>query len=84
MDTSRWKSMAVKIDSWRDIWALKKLNQYQYLRPGAIISTIVDDKIKELADKEGISVENWREKYHKSNGVRTEQVTKTKKRKKHL
>jgi len=84
MDTSRWKSMAVNIRSWKDIWALKNLDKYQYLRPGAIISTIVDDKIKEVADKEGISVENWRKKYHKSNGVRTDQVTKSKKRKKHL
>jgi hypothetical protein len=52
MDTSKWKSLAVAIKSWQDVWAMKNLAEFKYLRPGTIISTLVDEKITELAKKE--------------------------------
>jgi hypothetical protein len=83
MDTSKWKSLAVAIKSWQDVWAMKNLAEFKYLRPGTIISTLVDEKITELAKKEGISEDDWRKKYHKPEGT---QISKTasKKRKRRL
>lgn len=81
MDTNKWKSLAVAINSWKDVWAMKNLPEFKYLRPGAIISTLVDDKIKQLAEKEGLSIDAWRDKYYKSNGS---QESKTKKRKRRV
>jgi hypothetical protein len=83
MDTSKWKSLAVAIKSWKDVWAMKNLADYKYLRPGTIISTLVDEKITELANKEGISEDEWRKKYHKFEGSQVNQ-TATKKRKRKL
>jgi hypothetical protein len=34
MDINKWKSLAVAINSWRDLWAMKNLADYKYLRPG--------------------------------------------------
>lgn len=83
MDINRWKSLAVAINSWKDLWSMKNLPDYKYLRPGAIISTLIDSKVKELANKEGISEDEWRRKYH---NFRTSAETKTapKKRKRRV
>ena len=55
MDINKWKSLAVAINSWRDLWAMKNLADFKYLRPGTIISTLIDAKVTELAKKEGIT-----------------------------
>ena len=83
MDTSKWKSLAVAIKSWQDVWAMKNLPEFKYLRPGTIISTLVDEKITELAKKEGISEDDWRKKYHKLEGAQTGKAS-SKKRKRRL
>lgn len=83
MDTSKWKSLAVAINSWKDVWAMKNMPEFKYLRPGTIISTLVDEKIIELATKEGISADDWRNKYYKSNGVH-QKTPGTKKRKRRV
>ena len=68
MDTNKWKSLAVAINSWKDVWAMKNLPEFKYLRPGTIISTLVDEKIKQLATKEGLTEDEWRRKYYKTDG----------------
>ena len=68
MDTNKWKSLAVAINSWKDVWAMKNLPEFKYLRPGTIISTLVDEKIKQLATKEGLTEDEWRSKYYKTDG----------------
>jgi hypothetical protein len=81
MDINKWKSLAVAINSWRDLWALKNLPDYKYLRPGTIISTLIDAKVTELANKEGISEDDWRKKYHKfGKGFKTETLSKQRKK----
>ena len=80
MDTSKWKSLAVAIKSWQDVWAMKNLPEFKYLRPGTIISTLVDEKITELAKKEGITEDGWRKKYHSFAEPQTNK-TQSKKRK---
>lgn len=80
MDISKWKSLAVAINSWKDLWAMKNLADYKYLRPGTIISTLIDAKVTELAKKEGITEDAWRKKYH-SFRAGTEQETSSKNRK---
>lgn len=83
MDISRWKSLAVAIKTWQDVWALKNLPEYKYLRPGAIISTLVDQTITGLARKENITEDEWRKKYYnsKSNGSSEHRASK---RKRHM
>jgi hypothetical protein len=61
----------------------EKLPEFKYLRPGTIISTLVDEKITELAKKEGISEDDWRKKYHKLEGAQTSKAS-SKKRKRRL
>ena len=81
MDINKWKSLAVTINSWRDLWAMKNLADYKYLRPGTIISTLIDAKVTELANKEGISEDDWRKKYHNFRaGVETKTLSKKRKR----
>jgi len=80
MDINKWKSLAVAINSWRDLWAMKNLADFKYLRPGTIISTLIDAKVTELANKEGITEDAWRKKYH-SFRAGAEQETLSKKRK---
>ena len=80
MDINKWKSLAVAINSWRDLWAMKNLPDFKYLRPGTIISTLIDAKVTELAKKEGITEDAWRKKYHNFRAG-TEQETSSKNRK---
>jgi hypothetical protein len=73
MDITRWKSLAVAIKTWQDVWAMKNLPEFKYLRPGAIISTLVDQTVTELARKEKITEDEWRKKYYnKFNGTQYE------------
>ena len=82
MDTSKWKSLAVAIKSWQDVWAMKNLPEFKYLRHGTIISTLIDAKVTELANKEGITEDAWRKKYHSfRTGVEQEASSKKRKRK---
>ena len=82
MDINKWKSLAVAINSWKDLWAMKNLPDFKYLRPGTIISTLIDEKVTELANKEGISEDEWRKKYHSfSAGIETKTPSKKRKRK---
>ena len=82
MDINKWKSLAVAINSWRDLWAMKNLADFKYLRPGTIISTLIDAKVTELAKKEGITEDAWRKKYHSFRaGVEQETSSKNRKRK---
>jgi hypothetical protein len=82
MDINKWKSLAVAINSWRDLWAMKNLADFKYLRPGTIISTLIDAKVTELAKKEGITEDAWRKKYHSFRaGTEQETSSKTRKRK---
>ena len=82
MDINKWKSLAVAINSWKDLWAMKNLPDFKYLRPGTIISTLIDAKVTELANKEGISEDEWRKKYHSSRaGDETKTPSKKRKRK---
>jgi hypothetical protein len=83
MDINKWKSLAVAINSWRDLWAMKNLPDYKYLRPGTIISTLIDSKVKELANKEGITENDWRKKYHNFRAG-SETKTSSKKRKRRV
>ena len=83
MDINKWKSLAVAINSWKDLWAMKNLPDFKYLRPGTIISTLIDAKVTELANKEGISEDEWRKKYH-SFRASDETKTPSKKRKRKL
>jgi hypothetical protein len=83
MDINKWKSLAVAINSWKDLWAMKNLPDFKYLRPGTIISTLIDAKVTELANKEGISEDEWRKKYH-SFRAGDETKTPSKKRKRKL
>jgi len=81
MDINKWKSLAVAINSWKDLWAMKNLPDFKYLRPGTIISTLIDAKVTELANKEGISEDEWRKKYHSSRtGIETKTASKKRKR----
>ena len=82
MDINKWKSLAVAINSWKDLWAMKNLPDFKYLRPGTIISTLIDAKVTELANKEGISEDEWRKKYHSFRAdVETKTTSKKRKRK---
>jgi len=82
MDINKWKSLAVAINSWRDLWAMKNLPDFKYLRPGTIISTLIDAKVTELAKKEGITEDAWRKKYHSFRaGAKQETSSKNRKRK---
>ena len=82
MDINKWKSLAVAINSWKDLWAMKNLPDFKYLRPGTIISTLIDAKVTELANKEGISEDEWRKKYHSfRESVETKTLSKKRKRK---
>ena len=83
MDINKWKSLAVAINSWKDLWAMKNLPDFKYLRPGTIISTLIDAKVTELANKEGISEDDWRKKYHNFRAS-VETKTSSKKRKRRV
>jgi|TARA_R100000664_G_scaffold24756_1_gene34618 hypothetical protein len=54
MDTKKWKSVAVDIDSYKIITAM---GEKGFRRPGAMIAKLVDSELKTIARKTNKSVE---------------------------
>tara|TARA_Y100001937_G_C7052164_1_gene299653 strand:- start:248 stop:460 length:213 start_codon:yes stop_codon:yes gene_type:complete len=54
MDTNKWKSVAVDINTYKIVLAM---GQKGFRRPGAMIAKLVDSELKILAKKTGKSVE---------------------------
>ena len=54
MDTNKWKSVAVDIDSYKIITAM---GEKGFRRPGAMIAKLVDSELKTIARKTNKSVE---------------------------
>ena len=54
MDTKKWKSVAVDIDSYKIITAM---GEKGFRRPGAMIAKLVDSELKKIARKTNKSVE---------------------------
>jgi len=52
MDITKWKSVAVEVDSY---FILQALCKHGYRKPGAMISKMTDDMVHKLAKKEGKS-----------------------------
>lgn len=52
MDITKWKSVAVEVDSY---FILQALCKHGYRKPGAMISKLVDDMIVKVAKKNGKS-----------------------------
>lgn len=65
MDINKWKSVAVKIDDYK---LLKGMCKEKFRAPAGMISKLVNDYMKHIAKKEGISVEALKKKY--LNGVK--------------
>jgi len=58
MDINKWKSCAVDIESYTIIRAM---GQNGFRRPGNMIAKLVDDEVKKIAKKEGISHEKMKQ-----------------------
>ena len=58
MDISKWKSCAVDIESYCIIWAMGKEG---FRRPGNMIAKLVNEEVKKIAKKQGLSAENMRQ-----------------------
>jgi len=58
MDINKWKSCAVDIESYTIIRAM---GQNGFRRPGNMIAKLVDDEVKKIAKKEGISYGKMKE-----------------------
>jgi hypothetical protein len=54
MDTKKWKSVAVDIDSYKIITAM---GEKGFRRPGAMIAKLVDSELKTITRKTNKSVE---------------------------
>tara|TARA_R100000742_G_C4213216_1_gene39011 strand:+ start:187 stop:402 length:216 start_codon:yes stop_codon:yes gene_type:complete len=54
MDTNKWKSVAVDIDTYKIITAM---GEKGFRRPGAMIAKLADSELKIIAKKQGKSVE---------------------------
>jgi hypothetical protein len=54
MDTNKWKSVAVDIDTYKIIMAM---GEKGFRRPGAMIAKLADSELKAIAKKQGKSVE---------------------------
>ena len=50
MDTSKWKSVAVDIETYKIITAM---GEKGFRRPGAMIAKLADSEIKAIAKKQG-------------------------------
>ena len=59
MDTTKWRSVAVRIE---DYIILKALCEKSYRAPAAMIGKLVEDYIKLKANKENISSELYKNK----------------------
>jgi len=58
MDINKWKSCAVDIESYTIIRAM---GQNGFRRPGNMIAKLVDDEVKKIAKKEGLSYDKMKE-----------------------
>jgi|TARA_Y100000816_G_C25929143_1_gene484520 hypothetical protein len=58
MDITKWKSCAVDIESYTLIRAMGKQG---FRRPGSMIAKLVDDEIKKIAKKQGLSYQKMKE-----------------------
>ena len=58
MNINKWKSCAVDIDSYTIIRAMGKSG---FRRPGNMIAKLVDEVVKKIAKKEGISYSKMKE-----------------------
>ena len=58
MDISKWKSCAVDIESYCIIRAMGKEG---FRRPGNMIAKLVNEEVKKIAKKQGLSAENMRQ-----------------------
>jgi len=54
MDTNKWKSVAVDIDTYKIVTSMGAKG---FRRPGAMIAKLVDSELKIIAKKTGKSVE---------------------------
>ena len=58
MDISKWKSCAVDIESYCIIRAMGKEG---FRRPGNMIAKLVNEEVKKISKKQGLSAENMRQ-----------------------
>ena len=58
MDITKWKSCAVDIESYTLIRAMGKQG---FRRPGSMIAKLVDDEIKKIAKKQGLSYQKMKQ-----------------------
>lgn len=59
MDISKWKSVAVDVESYL---ILKALCKHGYRKPGAMIKKMVNSEVGKIAKKENLSLEKMRDK----------------------
>ena len=59
MDITKWKSVAVDIETFTIV---KALGKHGFRGPGAMIAKLVDSEAKKLAKKNGVSPESFKAK----------------------
>lgn len=59
MDITKWKSVAVDIETFTIV---KALGKHGFRGPGAMIAKLVDSELKKVAKKQGISPDAFRAK----------------------
>ena len=52
MDITKWKSVAVDIETFTIV---KALGKHGFRGPGAMIAKLVDEEVKKIAKKQGVS-----------------------------
>ena len=58
MNINKWKSCAVDIDSYHIIRAMGKNG---FRRPGSMIAKLVDEEVKKIAKKQGVSYDSMKQ-----------------------
>ena len=58
MNINKWKSCAVDIDSYHIIRAMGKNG---FRRPGSMIAKLVDEEVKKIAKKQGVSYDTMKQ-----------------------
>ena len=58
MNINKWKSCAVDIDSYHIIRAMGKTG---FRRPGSMIAKLVDEEVKKIAKKQGVSQDTMKQ-----------------------
>ena len=59
MDITKWKSVAVDIETFTIV---KALGKHGFRVPGAMIAKLVDSELKKVAKKQGVSPDAFRAK----------------------